>query len=290
MVLCKECEREFDSLDSLRRHRSQKHGVNAEQTYIDYVLDGVEPKCKCGCGEKPNFLSLEKGFVEYILGHASRVNNNWGHNPEAIKKSHETQKKMHESGELTIWNKGLTKNDDVRIKNYGIKIGDNIERADKISLANLGVKKSEPHKEKLKETAQIRWADINEREKQRFRRLDYFKNRQFNKKTILEAYFESLLTKLGVEFETQHPVNGYLFDIYIENKNLLIEVDGDWYHCNPKIHPEAKSVIQKQVVSNDIRKNKVASDNNFKLLRFWESDINNDVDSVILRLKKELNL
>jgi len=37
-------------LDSLRRHRSQKHSINAEQTYIDYVLDGVEPKCKCGCG------------------------------------------------------------------------------------------------------------------------------------------------------------------------------------------------------------------------------------------------
>ena len=50
MIICKECDREFESLDSLRRHRSQKHSINAEQTYIDYVLDGVEPKCKCGCG------------------------------------------------------------------------------------------------------------------------------------------------------------------------------------------------------------------------------------------------
>jgi hypothetical protein len=43
---CKECNREFESLDSLRRHRSQAHKIGSEQTYIDYVLDGIEPSCK----------------------------------------------------------------------------------------------------------------------------------------------------------------------------------------------------------------------------------------------------
>ena len=108
MVSCKECNREFESLDSLRRHRTQKHGVNAEQTYIDYILNGIKPTCKCGCGEKPKYLGIDAGYRDYIRGHAARVNNNWGHNPDAIKKSHETQKKMHDSGELNVWNKGLT--------------------------------------------------------------------------------------------------------------------------------------------------------------------------------------
>lgn len=115
MVNCKECNREFESLDSLRRHRSQKHNINAEQTYIDYILNGIEPKCKCGCGEKPKYLGIDAGYREYKLGHASRVSNNWGHNPDALKKSHETQKKMHDDGSLQMWNKGLSI-DDVRVR------------------------------------------------------------------------------------------------------------------------------------------------------------------------------
>jgi hypothetical protein len=43
-----------------------------------------------------------------------------------------------------------------------------------------------------------------------------------------------------------------------------------------------------QTVSNDIRKNKIAENKNIKLLRFWELDINNNLDSVIEILKKEL--
>lgn len=93
MVKCKICESEFESIDSLRRHNSQKHNINAEQTYIDYVLGGIKPTCKCGCGEKPKYLGMDSGYRDYIRGHAARINNNWGHNPEAIKKSHETQKK-----------------------------------------------------------------------------------------------------------------------------------------------------------------------------------------------------
>ena len=287
MVKCKERELEFEILDSLRRHRVQKHKINAEQTYIDYVLNGIEPKCKCGCDERPKFLGIDAGFREYKWGHGARVNNNWGHNKEAIRKSHETQKQMHKDGLLTIWNKGLDINDE-RVKNYGASISKNLIRAKKISVSNSGVPKSEEHIKKIKYSSEIRWSNNDERDKQRFRRLNYFKNKQFNKKTILETYFESILIKLGLEFENQFPLDGYLFDFYINNKNLLIEVDGDWYHCNPNVHPEPKSIIQKSVVKNDIRKNRIAEDNGFKLLRFWESDINNKPEEVIERLKKEL--
>jgi hypothetical protein len=112
MIKCKECGTEYGTLDSLRRHRRQKHNIVSEQTYIDYKLDGVQPTCKCGCGMKPKYLGIDAGFNDYIRGHASRVNNNWGHNPEAIRKSHETQKKMYENGELRIWNKGIKKSSD----------------------------------------------------------------------------------------------------------------------------------------------------------------------------------
>jgi len=295
MVICKECNSEFETLDSLRRHRVQKHKISAEQTYIDYVLNGVEPKCKCGCNEKPNFLSIEKGFVDYIRGHASRINNNWGHNPEVLKKSHETQKQMYSTGKLQIWNKGLTTDDD-RVRNNIEKTMSNPERGDNISKALAGVPKSEEHKFKIKENSIKRWQNKEEREKQSQRLISrLIKNNYRNKKTKLENTFQNILDKLGllesVDYKYQHWVGPAIFDFYLIKENILIEVDGDFHHCNPDtIHKIPTFPIQIKTVGNDIRKNLIAEDKNIKLLRFWESDINNKPEEVIKRLMAELNI
>ena len=57
-----------------------------------------------------------KGFRNYCQGHQSRVHNNWGHNPQCLQKSLETRRERFESGEITVWNKGLTIEDE-RVKN-----------------------------------------------------------------------------------------------------------------------------------------------------------------------------
>lgn len=291
MEVCKECNREFETLDALRRHRSQKHGINAEQTYIDYVLNGVTPTCKCGCGEKLKYLGIEVGFNYYIRGHASRVNNNWGHNKKALEKSHETQRKMHANGSLTIWNKGLTMDDD-RVRNNIDKIMSNPERGANISKSLSGVAKSEEHKNKLSETAIIRWANPDEREKQANRLITrLIKNNYRNKKTKLESKFEAILESLGIAFKYQHQVSSAIFDYRILDTNILIEVDGDFHHCNPNtIHKIPTYPIQIKTIGNDVRKNYLAEENGYKLLRFWETDINTTPEEVINKLRKELKL
>ena len=291
MVTCKECNREFESLDSLRRHRTQKHKINAEQTYIDYVLDGIKPTCKCGCGEKPKYLGIDTGYRDYKRGHAARINNNWGHNSEVLKKSHETQKKMHQSGELNIWNKGLTI-DDERVRDNINKVMANPNRSKNISKKLIGIPKSEEHKENIKIGADKRWESNEEREKQSQRLITrLIKNNYRNKKTKLEINFQNILESIGyienIDFKYQHQVSSAIFDFVFINKNILIEIDGDFHHCNPNtkhaipIHP-----IQIKTVGNDIRKNKIADINSYQLLRFWETDINNNPDTVIETLKK----
>ena len=293
MVVCKECNREFKSLDSLRRHRVQKHNVSAEQTYIDYVLNGVEPRCKCGCGEKPKYLGIDAGYREYIRGHAARINNNWGHNPEALKKSHDTQRKMHADGTLKVWNDGLTI-EDPRVRDNIDKVMSNPERGKNISKKLKDVPKSEEHKIKIQKAAELRWLNPEEREKQSYRLIDrLIKNNHRNSKTKLESRFEGILIGLGlktdVDYKYQHQVSSAIFDFIVFNKNVLIEVDGDFHHCNPNskykipIYP-----IQLKTIGNDIRKNILSNDKGFKLLRFWETDINNNPDEVIKRLNKEL--
>ena len=82
-----------------------------------------------------------------------------------------------------------------------------------------------------------------------------------------------------------------IYDFYLPEFNVLIEIDGDFWHCNPNTKyaiPECKT--QELNIENDKIKNKWAFDNNYKLLRFWEYDINNNLSQVIETLKKELNL
>lgn len=292
MLICKECNREFETLDSLRRHRVQKHKISAEQTYIDYKLDGRPPLCKCGCGSRTNFLSIEKGFVEYILGHASRVHNNWGHNQEAIKKSHETQKEMYKNGELIIWNKGLTI-DDKRVSDNIQKVMSNPNRGENISKALSGVVKSEEHKLNISKTAVVRWSDESEREKQSHRRMEYIIREGFQVKSKLEETFKNILMnsvglKEEIDFYHQFYVREIkaIYDFKISGKKILIEVDGDYWHCNPNgKFPEPIYKAQKANLVQDKIKEQWCVDNGYKLLRFWEKDINELPEWVIEQLR-----
>jgi len=103
---------ETPKLDSLRIHCQKKHGLPTRRLYaMIFLPEGKEPTCACGCGESTKFITLQKGFSEYVLGHAARVNNNWGHNKEALKKS--LQKRRDEGlWSRDPWNRGKTKEND----------------------------------------------------------------------------------------------------------------------------------------------------------------------------------
>lgn len=119
MHSCPICDRQFEKLQSLSIHYRNKHKGTAEQLAVKLLHGGIRPTCMCGCGEETKFFSITQGFGEWKKGHVSRVRNNWGHNKEALRKSHETTRKKYESGVLDVWNKGLTKESDPRIVKYG---------------------------------------------------------------------------------------------------------------------------------------------------------------------------
>lgn len=291
---CTECSKEYDSLKSLSNHRFKKHDIKPINTYNEYVLNGNNYTCACGCGEETKFLSVVKGYREYIRGHIARVNNNWGHNPEAIKKSHETQKKMYESGEITVWNKGLTI-DDPRVRDNIDKVMSNPNRGKKISKALSGVEKSEGHKNKLSVMAKERWSNPIEREKQSHRRMIWMKENDFTVNSKTEEIINKILIKLGlvegIDYERQsyvREIKSY-YDFKLLKNNTYIEVDGDFWHCNPESkHNEPIYECQFKNLEKDKIKDKWCYDNNIKLIRFWENDINNNLISVINKIKEIL--
>jgi very-short-patch-repair endonuclease len=294
-IKCKICEKEFTSLMGLSKHNSQKHSICSKETYIQYKLNGNKPVCQCGCGEETNYLSIKKGFVDYVRGHAARINNNWGHNPDALTKSHETQRLMHKTGQLKVWNDGLTI-DDSRVRDNIDKVMANPNRSKRISKALSDVPKSEEHKQNLS-IAQIKsWDNQEKRDRQRDNRMRYIRNNDLVPISKLEKYFEEILLaefklKSGVDYYPQFYIRDIkaLFDFKLSGKKILIEVDGDYWHCNPNTKFKVpKYAAQFSNLKKDKIKKEWCDKNSYILLRFWENDINNNLDEIITKLKEFL--
>lgn len=120
MSKCPDCTYENNNLIGLSVHYRKTHHKSAEQLRIEVFHNGIRPTCGCGCGGEVRFCGFKVGFSDYVLGHYSRVNNNWGHNVDAQQKSQDVRRKMHERGEIKIWNKGETKETDERVAAYGL--------------------------------------------------------------------------------------------------------------------------------------------------------------------------
>ena len=287
---CEICDKDFDSLWGLSSHNIKKHDIKPQETFIKHNLEGISPKCNCGCGETPSFLSIKKGFRDFIRGHASRVNNNWGHNPDAQKKSKDTQRRLYGSGELVIWNKGLTKDDDKRL-DYGEKISNNLERNKKISQSLKGRKRPQHVLDSLDKGMREYWGKEENREKQSHKRVSYIKENGLTPVSNLEKYFSKLMDGCGIEYYQQFYVREIkaLYDFKIKGKNILIEVDGDFWHCNPDTkHKIPVTEHQRKNLTKDKIKTKWTLENGYTLLRFWETDINDKPEWVIGELKRHL--
>lgn len=102
--------------------------------------------------------------------------------------------------------------------------------------------------------------------------------------TAPEKSFAELLKELNVEFETQKIVGGKIYDFYIPEKNILLEVDGDYWHAKDK-ELKDMSPMQKKSFYNDIKKNAIAKNNGFELERVWESDLKNNYELIKSRFK-----
>jgi hypothetical protein len=136
MEKCLYCDKEFADFRKLSRHAVRAHNTGCDRFYVDYYLNGVWPSCKCGCGKPVVWAYAVKGFRSFVQGHQSRVHNNWGHNKTARKKSIDTRRERFASGEISVWNKGLTC-DDERVKGNGEAVSEAFDEQRKERYAKI---------------------------------------------------------------------------------------------------------------------------------------------------------
>jgi very-short-patch-repair endonuclease len=79
----------------------------------------------------------------------------------------------------------------------------------------------------------------------------------------------------GVKFRRQEPIGSFIVDFVCFREKLVLEIDGSPHR-------------QSDVKDYDEQRTLWLQSQGFRVLRFWNNDILNDVDSVLERIKSYL--
>jgi very-short-patch-repair endonuclease len=93
-------------------------------------------------------------------------------------------------------------------------------------------------------------------------------------KTKPEKEFEDWLKVKNINYTSQFQLKGKLYDFYIPSKNLLVEIDGIYWH-GKNIPIKKLNETQRCNRINDKIKTCIAKENGYNLLRIWEDEIKN---------------
>ena len=72
----------------------------------------------------------------------------------------------------------------------------------------------------------------------------------------------------GAKFRRQHPHKGYILDFYCHQAKLAIELDGSGH-------------LEDKQIQHDEERTKILEEDGVKVLRFWNSDVSDDTETVL---------
>ena len=117
-------------------------------------------------------------------------------------------------------------------------------------------------------------------------KLNLFKSSsQVRGPTSIEILVSTYLDSLNIDYIYNKKLNNISAtpDFLIGNK--IIEVNGDYWHGNPKIYKfEELNDIQARHVTRDLIKYKLYKNHNFDLLVIWEKDIKDNFEKVKIEI------
>ena len=100
-------------------------------------------------------------------------------------------------------------------------------------------------------------------------------HKEYGTSKLEQRFAKNFLDALGIVYIYQFKAEsiGRYFDFFLPQANLIIEVDGDYFHGYGKLHEE-KNKMQKHAEWVDKQKDMWALSHGIPILRFWEHDIN----------------
>jgi very-short-patch-repair endonuclease len=102
----------------------------------------------------------------------------------------------------------------------------------------------------------------------------------------LEVKFSKILTKANIKWIKQYKLKNKYYDFFLPEYNVLVEVDGNYIHTNPNAGFFIDKRFKRRIKRNDSFKNILAEQKGFKLIRIWESELENfNLNDFMLKLK-----
>ncbi|RPK31860.1 hypothetical protein [Paenibacillus xylanexedens] len=111
----------------------------------------------------------------------------------------------------------------------------------------------------------------------------YFNDRLNNsrKETKPEKAVREYLSKSNIKFEQEFCIhNTYFADFYLPDYNEIIEVYGDYWHCNPSKYPEdaMRTEMQIRSINRDKKRNGHLKHLGYSVNIIWEEQVNKNID------------
>jgi len=77
----------------------------------------------------------------------------------------------------------------------------------------------------------------------------------------------------GLEFRRQYPMGKYIVDFICRDKKIIVEIDGGQHNINKNIYL-------------DEERTEFLNSKGYKVVRFWNNDIDNNMEGVYQKLEK----
>jgi len=176
------------------------------------------------------------------------------------------------------------------------EIGDKISKSstgvsrNKGKTPMLGKKQSEYQKQRVRERFNKYYSEGNKPWTKTHSHTSETIEKIFSKRSInkLEKFVSSILDENNIKYQQQFFIKTKegvckSYDFKIKNTNILLEIDGDYWHGGPGLQKHFYKV--EETKHNDMLKNQLALENNFNLIRIWESDIYSQPSIIMDKIK-----
>jgi hypothetical protein len=97
--------------------------------------------------------------------------------------------------------------------------------------------------------------------------------------------FHILKNIFGLECEIEYNVNGKSFDIFVKDKNLLLEFNGTYWHADPRIYNPNDIISKRKILAKekwkfDEKKISIAINAGYNIKTIWQLDWDNNINKI----------
>jgi len=108
--------------------------------------------------------------------------------------------------------------------------------------------------------------------------------------TSIQLLTNKILGDLNIEYDNEYNCKYYAIDNYLNEHNLMIECQGQYWHTDPRFYKEINYEIQVNRIKIDKAKHTYIKNNHLiEILYLWEFDINNNTELCKLLVQEYVN-